>query len=124
VTTKRPVNLEISTIHFPIPAIASILHRISGIVAFVGIAFLLYGLDQSLAGEAGFAAVAELMTHPLSKLVVWGTLSALAYHLVAGIRHLVMDMGVGETLEGGRLSTKITFVVSAVLIVLLGVWIW
>lgn len=106
------------------PAIASILHRISGIVAFVGIAFLLYGLDRSLAGESGFADVTDVMTHPLAKLVVWGTLSALAYHLVAGIRHLVMDMGVGETLEGGRLSTKITFVVSAILIVLLGVWIW
>lgn len=123
-TTKRPVNLEISTIHFPIPAIASILHRVSGIVAFVGIAILLYGLDRSLAGEAGFASVVALLTHPLTKLVVWGTLSALAYHLVAGIRHLIMDMGVGETLEGGRLSTKITFVVAAVLIVLLGVWIW
>ena len=122
--SKRPVNLDISTIHFPIPAIASIVHRISGIIAFVGIAFLLYGLDLSLSSQADFSAVADVMGHPLAKLVVWGTLSALAYHLVAGIRHLIMDMGVGETLEGGRLSAKITFAVSIVLIILLGVWIW
>lgn len=122
--SKRPVNLDISTIHFPIPAIVSILHRISGIVAFVGIAFLLYGLDLSLSSPSGFNSAADVMAHPLAKLVVWGILSALAYHLVAGIRHLVMDMGVGETLEGGRLSSKITLVVSIVLIILLGVWIW
>ena len=122
--SKRPVNLEISTIQFPIPAIASILHRASGIVAFFGIAFLLYGLDMSLSSRADFSAVADVMGHPLAKLVVWGILSALAYHLVAGIRHLIMDMGVGETLEGGRLGAKITFAVSVVLIILLGVWIW
>lgn len=122
--SKRPVNLELSTIHFPITAIVSILHRISGIIVFVGIGFLLYGLDRSLAGPAGFNAMADLMTHPLAKLVAWGTLSALAYHLVAGIRHLIMDLDIGETLEGGRLGSQITFVVSALLIVLLGVWIW
>ena len=122
--SKRPVNLDISTIQFPIPAIASIVHRITGIAVFVGIAFLLYGLDLSLSGPTGFDSVADVMAHPLAKLVVWGTLSALAYHLVAGIRHLVMDIGVGETLEGGRLSAQIAFGVSIVLIILLGVWIW
>ncbi|MNN92013.1 Succinate dehydrogenase cytochrome b556 subunit [compost metagenome] len=64
------------------------------------------------------------LTSPLAKLVVWGLLSALLYHLVAGVRHLVMDAGVGETLEGGKLGSKIVIAVSAVLIVLLGVWIW
>jgi len=51
-------------------------------------------------------------------------LSALLYHLVAGVRHLVMDTGHGETLEGGKLGSKIVLAVSAVLIVLAGVWIW
>jgi succinate dehydrogenase / fumarate reductase cytochrome b subunit len=35
-----------------------------------------------------------------------------------------MDMGIGETLEGGKLGSQIVLVVSAVLIVLVGVWIW
>jgi succinate dehydrogenase / fumarate reductase cytochrome b subunit len=46
------------------------------------------------------------------------------YHLTAGIRHLIMDLGIGETLEGGKLGAKIVFIVSAILIVLTGVWIW
>ena len=64
------------------------------------------------------------MTSPLAKFVAWGLLSALLYHLVAGIRHLIMDMGIGETLEGGALGSQIVIAVSAVVIVLAGVWIW
>ena len=64
------------------------------------------------------------MTSPLAKFVAWGLLSALLYHMVAGVRHLIMDMGIGETLEGGKLGSKIVIVISVVMIVLAGVWIW
>ena len=121
---QRPVNLDLSKFHFPLPAITSILHRISGIIIFVGVAFLLCGLDLSLSGEEGFNQVNELLNGFFAKLIIWGILSALLYHLVAGVKHLIMDMGIGETLPGGRLAAKITLVVSIVLIVLAGVWIW
>ncbi len=85
---------------------------------------LLYALDLSLASEEGFEQVKACLTSPLAKLVIWGLLSALLYHLVAGIRHLIMDMGIGETLEGGKLGSKIVIAVAAVLIVLAGVWVW
>lgn len=85
---------------------------------------MLYALDKSLSSEEGFAQVKACLTSPLAKLVIWGILSALLYHLVAGMRHLIMDMGIGETLEGGKLGSKIVLVVSVALIVLAGVWIW
>ncbi|SDX43246.1 succinate dehydrogenase, cytochrome b556 subunit [Marinobacter mobilis] len=122
--SKRPVNLDLGKFHFPLPAITSILHRVSGIIIFVGVAFLLYGLDVSLSGEEGFARVSELLDGFLPKLIIWGILSALLYHLVAGIKHLLMDMGIGEDLESGRLAAKATLVVSVILIVLAGVWVW
>ena len=124
VNSKRPVNLDLGKFHFPLPAITSILHRISGIIIFVGVAFLLYGLQLSLSGEEGFSRVSELLDSFLAKLIIWGILSALLYHLVAGIKHLFMDMGIGEELESGRLASKITIVVSVILIVLAGVWVW
>ena len=85
---------------------------------------MLYGLDKSLTSAEGFAQVQESLSSPLAKFVIWGLLSALLYHLVAGIRHLIMDMGIGETLEGGKLGSQIVLVISAIVIVLLGVWIW
>ncbi|EGH67274.1 succinate dehydrogenase, cytochrome b556 subunit [Pseudomonas syringae pv. actinidiae str. M302091] len=81
-------------------------------------------MDKSLASEEGFGEVKACLTSPLAKLIIWGLLSALLYHMVAGIRHLIMDTGVGETLEGGKLGSKIVIAVSVVLILLAGVWIW
>jgi succinate dehydrogenase / fumarate reductase cytochrome b subunit len=124
VNSQRPVNLDLRTIKLPITAYTSILHRVSGVILFLGIVVMLYALDKSLASEEGFAEVQACLTSPLAKLIIWGLLSALLYHLVAGVRHLIMDMGVGESLEGGKLGSKIVIAVSVVIIVLAGVWVW
>ena len=121
---KRPVNLDLSTIKFPVTAIASITHRVTGVAIFLALPILLWMLDRSLASPESFADLKELMTSPLVKLVVWAILAVLLYHLVAGIRHLVMDAGVGEILEGGRRGAKLVFIISVVLILLVGGWIW
>ena len=121
---KRPVNLDLTTIKFPVTAIASITHRITGVAIFVAIPVLLWMLDRSLASPESFADLKQLMTSPLAKLVVWAILAVILYHLVAGIRHLIMDMGMGETLEGGRRGAFAAFVVTAVLILLAGAWVW
>ena len=124
VKSQRPVNLDLRTIKLPVTAYTSILHRISGVILFVGIAIMLFAMDKSLASEEGFGEVQACLTSPLAKLVIWGLLSALLYHLVAGVRHLIMDTGIGETLEGGKLGSKIVIAVSVVMIILAGVWIW
>lgn len=124
VNSKRPVNLDLRTIKLPVTAYTSIAHRISGVILFIAIAGLLWLLSTSLSSETGFEQVKAYLQHPLAKLVLWGVLSALLYHLVAGIRHLIMDAGVGEGLESGRLGAKLVVVIAVVLIVLLGVWIW
>ena len=121
---KRPVNLDIGTIHLPITSYVSILHRVSGVVLFAAIAIFLWVLDASLSSEESFNAVKECISSPFCQLIIWASLAALAYHMVAGVRHLVMDFGVGETLEGGQLGAKIALIVAAVLIILAGVWVW
>ncbi len=118
------MNLDLTTIRFPAPAIASILHRISGVVLFLALPILLWLLHRSLASGSDFAAVGELLQMPLMKLIVWGILAAVIYHLAAGVRHMLMDMGVGESLQGGRRGAYMVFAVSALLIVLTGIWIW
>ncbi|WP_204311073.1 succinate dehydrogenase, cytochrome b556 subunit, partial [Stenotrophomonas maltophilia] len=55
--SKRPVNLDLRTIKLPVTAYTSILHRISGVILFLGIAVLLFALDKSLSSEEGFEQV-------------------------------------------------------------------
>ncbi len=124
VNSKRPVNLDITTIKLPLPAYTSILHRISGVILFIGLGFILYGLELSLASEESFNALKALLSAPLAKFIIWGILSALIYHLIAGVKHLLMDMDVGDGKESGSLGSIVTLVLSTVLIILAGVWVW
>jgi succinate dehydrogenase / fumarate reductase, cytochrome b subunit len=124
VNDKRPVNLDLTTIKFPVTALASITHRITGVAIFLALPILLWMLDRSLASPESFAQLKDLLATPIAKLVVWAMLAALIFHLVAGIKHLIMDLGIGESLEGGRRGATLVFIISVVLILLAGVWVW
>ena len=123
-SSERPVNLDLATFSFPITAIASILHRVAGVILFFGSFILLALLGQSLESEAGFADAVLLLENGFFAFIIWGVLGALAYHFVAGVKHLIMDMGYGETLEAGALFSKVSIGISVVLMILAGSWVW
>ena len=124
VKSQRPVNLDITTIKFTPQMIASITHRIAGVAIFVGMAFLIWGLGLSLQSQESFDALKECMDSVVAKLIVWAILAGFIYHFIAGVRHLLMDAGYFETLEGSRILSIAVMIVSAVLIVAAGVWVW
>ncbi|MBN7798881.1 succinate dehydrogenase, cytochrome b556 subunit [Parahaliea mediterranea] len=121
---KRPVNLDIGTMRLPITAWASITHRASGVFIFVGMAVFLWALDASLRSPESYASLQECLTSPLAKFVIWAVLAGVIYHSLAGVKHLIMDFGIGESMPGGVLGARLVIGLSAVLIVLAGVWIW
>lgn len=119
----RPKNLNLFTIRFPLPAIVSIMHRISGVVLFLSIPLLILALDLSFTWS-GFDLLRTWFSSIYVKFIVWLFFIPFCYHLVAGIRHLLSDVHVGDTLKSGRLGAKITIAVSILLIILAGVWLW
>ncbi len=121
---NRPINLDLTTLKYPLPAIVSILHRISGAFIFLGVALMLYLLDLSLQSEAGFGRVSELLDHSIFKFLAWAVLAALLFHLIAGLKHLLLDMGIGESIQGGLLGARLTLVLSAIAMIIAGIWIW
>ena len=122
---KRPVNLDLGTIALPITSYVSILHRVSGVIMFFAVAVLLWLLESSLASEASFNELSDLFNNPLCQIIVWGTLAALAYHSVAGIRHMIMDFGVGEdSFYAGRLSAWAALALAALVIALITLWVF
>lgn len=122
--TKRPKNLNLLTIRFPIPAIVSILHRISGIILFLAIPLILWGLSLSLSSQQSFDDLQQVLSQPLVRFISWGCLSAFIYHFLAGIRHLLMDINLGVELKSGRFTAYLTTLIAAVLIILAGIWLW
>ena len=124
VKKSRPVNLDLQTMRFPLTAIASILHRVSGVITFVAVAILLWLLNLSLSSPKGFTTAVSITDSGLVTLMLWGILTALFYHIVLGVRHLLMDLGYFEEMETSLASTKVSFVIVAILSVFAGVLVW
>lgn len=124
VKSNRPINLPLSQViavnsKSPI-AVASILHRVSGIVLFLLVPVMLCILQTSLSSADSFAAV---FNHMALRFVAWIFVAATAYHFVMGIKHLLADAGMNEELKSGRTAAVISFVIAAVLIVASFVWV-
>ena len=121
---NRPVNLELTTIKFPITALASISHRVTGVLLFVSSVLLVWALDASLASEESFNQLGMLLSSTGTKAALWALLVIFSYHALAGIRHLIMDMGVGEDFKGGALGARILFSAAALSAIAWGVVVW
>ena len=124
VKKQRPVNLDLKTISMPATAKASIMHRVTGVALFFALTFVIWAWSESLSSPQGFEFVKSLFTGFIAKFIAWGTVTVVAYHLIAGIRHLLMDMGYFEELDSGNASAKFVLALWAVIAILAGVWLW
>ncbi|MGC1509188.1 succinate dehydrogenase, cytochrome b556 subunit [Ketobacter sp. MCCC 1A13808] len=122
--SQRPVNLDIMTFKFTPQMVASITHRISGVIIFAGMAFVIWGLGLSLQSEESFSQLKQCLDSVIAKFIIWAILAGFIYHFVAGVRHLLMDAGYFEELESSQALSYAVMVVSAVLIIVAGIWVW
>lgn len=121
---QRPINLDLTSIQFPVTSISSILHRISGVFLVIGVPVLFWLLGQSLESKSGYEQTLEYIGSGFGKFLFWAILSSVVYHIIAGVRHLFMDAGIGESLEGGLNGARAVLLFSTIAIVALGVWLW
>ncbi len=122
--SNRPINLPLSQVisvnaKSPI-AIASIMHRISGVILFLLIPVILWLLQTSLASPESFEVVFDNI---IIRFIAWVFVAATAFHFVMGIKHLIADMGMTEELKSGRTASVVSFVIAAILIVASFVWV-
>ena len=111
---KRPKNLDLLSIRLPLPGILSILHRVSGAIIFILLPVFLWIFDSSLKYRDFFVSFKEVAAYPLAKIVFTGLVWLYMHHFCAGIRYLLLDLHKGIDLESARRSSKIVFVVSIV----------
>ena len=128
VVKQRPKYLSLQALLFeirlPLSGWVSILHRISGILLFGAMLWLLYLLDRSLASEAGFDAIRAYLGFPSVKLALLVLAWAFLHHFCAGIRYLLLDLHKGVDLKTSRMSSVAVLVISLALTVFVGVRLW
>jgi len=120
----RPKYLNLLQIKLPVPGLVSILHRVSGAVLFLFIPFLLVLFELTLESPGGFLRFKSVLSHWAVKLLVIGLVWAYLHHLLAGIRHLALDLDYGTELPAARASSLAVLVTGIVLAVIFGVRLW
>lgn len=118
---SAPIYLNLFRIRFPVGAVTSIAHRISGVLLFLCFPLLVYLLDLSLQGPDGFAAAVSWLQSCWVRLASVAVAWSVIHHLLSGIRFLVIDTGVGVRLESARL-TAWGVNISALLLTLVYSW--
>ena len=120
---NRPIFFNLFLIRFPVAAIMSIVHRISGVVMVLAIPALTYMLDLSLKSEEGFQQARDLLGHWFITLVLillgWG----LMHHLLAGIRYLGLDFDVGIEKAQARVTAWLVLILAAAIAAGFGAWV-
>lgn len=101
---KRPVYLNLVQIRLPVGGVVSILHRVTGVLLVLALPFSLLLLERSLASADDYQRMASLAASLPGRLLVLIAVVAVAHHLFAGVRHLLLDLDIGIARTGSRLG--------------------
>lgn len=118
---------DLPNYRLPAAGIVSILHRISGVIMFLLMPFIIWMFDASVSSEISFSRFKAAFNSGLwfvpswcIKLVALVLIWAFLHHLIAGIRHLYMEVTHSLTKEFGKSSAIATLALSIGLTVVLG----
>ena len=118
---------DLPTYRLPVAGIVSILHRISGFIMFLLMPFIIWMFDTSVSSEFSFARFTSAFNNGIGfvpgvyiKLVALALIWAYTHHLIAGLRHIRMDIFHTVSKEDGRSTALITLALSVVLTAALG----
>ena len=118
---------DLPTYRLPAAGIVSILHRISGAIMFVLLPLIIWMFDTSVSSEISFAKFTSAFTVGIGfvpgiivKLAALVLIWAYLHHMIAGLRHLYMDMCHAVSKEFGKSSAVVTLVLSLGLTAALG----
>jgi len=119
---------DLPSYRLPAAGWVSILHRVSGVLMFVLMPFIIWLFDTSLSSEISFARFRAafdsglwFVPGVLVKLVTLALIWAFLHHFIAGVRHLWMDVSHAAVSKSfGMRSAQVTLVVSLLLTVILG----
>jgi len=113
---NRPKHLNLIKIRMPVTAVVSILHRVSGILLFLSIPYVVWLLSLSVKSPAGFNEVVALFNTDLGKLINIVLLWSIIHHFFAGLRFLLLDIDIGIQREA---AIKMAWLVNILVVVVL-----
>ena len=122
----KPVYINLFKIQLPLSALLSISHRVSGImIFFMVLPVFAYILNILLDSPASFISYMDAYNSSIFlRTFVLFNILIFEYHVIAGIRHMLMDFHlIAETLSASNTSSKITMVLFVMIALLTTLWV-
>ncbi len=113
---KRPKHLKLLKIKMPVTAVVSILHRVSGIILFLSIPYIIWLFSLSVKSVYGYTEALTILNSGCGKLVNVLLLWAITHHFYAGLRFLILDLDIGITRES---AIKVAWLVQVLVLITL-----
>ncbi len=118
---NRPININPFSIKLPLSALTSIAHRLSGLCLFLMIPLILWALQTLIESPKGYEQLAEALSSKTCKMSIGLFFSAMGYHMLAGFRHILMDIQwLPESLKAAKISAWVVWAATILLIICLG----
>lgn len=121
---NRPVYLNLFQLHLPLPGWVSILHRVTGVLLFLGLPVVLYFLQHSLGSASGFAETRSWLNTPFGSMLAWLLMVSLAFHVFSGLRHLALDMHWGVERIAARRTSFLVLAASGLAAIISAGWLF
>ena len=112
------MHLNLFLIDFPITAITSIIHRMTGIILFLSLPFFLYFFYLSIESNSSFIIAKSLFSIFYIKFFFYFFLFSFIYHIITGLKHIIMDVGFFEEKKSSKYFAIVSLIVILFLIFL------
>jgi len=110
---ERPVYLDLTKIRLPMSAFSSITHRLSGMyVFFISLPLMLFIINQSTSSKSTYEKLlTDISSLSFFSIFIFISIAIFWYHILTGVRHLIMDFfHIGESLSGSNYSSIFTVI--------------
>ena len=110
---ERPVYLDLTKIRLPMSAFSSITHRLSGMyVFFISLPLMLFIINQSTSSKSTYEKLlTDISSISLFSIFTFISIAIFWYHILTGVRHLIMDFfHIGESLSASHYSSIFTVI--------------
>ena len=117
--SKNPLSPHLQIYRWQISSLISIFHRITGIINVMGLIIICLWIGLLFFGESRYELINIFFQSYFGKVFIMGFAWSYSFHLLSGIRHLILDLGYGYEIKITNISGIIVIVGSLALTVLM-----
>ena len=111
-SNKRPLSPHLQIYKPQLTSVMSISHRFTGVILSILLLLIPFFFFVLALGGEYFNILVSVLDHFLVKLILYGVIFVITYHLLNGIRHLFWDIGKGLSIRDSYLSGYLVITLS------------